>query len=964
MGNSGAAAAKTARAARMPDAAPAAHQCIDGTAGNKLLPEGETVTRIAFVLLLAFAALTPASCGFLGESDNAPPPAANPAILAFQTGSEALTLPRLLAGNTVYTNVILRLATDSSWSLASIGPQQPRPDGESIQAVLTMPDNAFIDMDWRPADATITISRLHVDAKVYGNVALRLTGDKWAWGSDMQELFALTLADFAANPSLVATAAHHVVLQSAPETATQSYPLRLDAKVYKFCMDAQDEGADTLRLVDAAGKEEFSLKAGDPCVDVNPAAGTYTMQHAYGGAGAKRMVFVHPAAAPAAAPTALAAARSIVPSALAASDPNYPEYWAVYEAGTGKYLTFTGINDYGGNLDPNSGYRTAFGCRGRIQAVADTGYFYWPDDPTTETRTLFGAASFFEITRASDGTPSGFGLPVYCSNWPPSDGSGLSLDPDHHTFAVDNPLAWGVNERLWVVPLAYDPDNPASSYVADNDNFHAETLTIQNFANNGFQLKESWFNWTLSVLGGADQSLGLNTFGSSANFRLGFRYFPNGLPPSMADGSGTWILAPGEVAMFSGSDCTGAAMISEGVSLPVPPQPTWPYSQAHLAVLDDLLVSLQLGPQAAVSVYTGNVYQGDRKIFNASGCLKFSDAGFPPGSIQLSTDTAGIVVQTNSCEYCNLAGVDLSRLDLSAGVRLQHANLTGTRFANSDLSGADLRFATLQGANLNDANLESANLCLASLNANKTGAAASLAGAHLKNANLYGANLDGADFTYASFYSDAPQSCQSSACDTYARPSCASAYLANMNSTRFPNAYLAGVDMGHVTANGAVFSGAILFGASFSGANLNRNAGTGAATDFSYAFLQGTDFTNAQVQYARFSNAYVDSDSSNTCMQTLLNNEYTGFPGLQVANSSGQCVAGVQQTPTCIQYVYNGALLPATDATNSCPDGSSGPCTAVWTKPVISQANASQKNATCQPAPLCDGFITPLNTCW
>lgn len=940
------------------------------------------MTKIASVLLLASAVLGFASCGYLAGSNSGAAPSAGNSILQFQSSDEQLTLPGLQVGATVYPNVALRLAKDGSWSLLTLGRPHPLSSADFVQAVLTAPEGTVLDTDWRPADATITIRRMHIDDKVYGSVALHLAGDRWAWVSELQELSALNLADFAANPSLVATETHHVVLRSSPGNGTQSYPLKLAAKVYKFCMDAQDEGADALRLLDAVGTEVFNLKAGDPCVDINPAAGVYTVQHTYGGAGTARTVFVRPAAAAAATPTALASTRTLVRSVLAASDPNHPEYWAVYDADTGKYLAFTGINDYGGNLDPNSGYRIAFGCRGRIQAVAENGYYSWPGDPTTETRVLFSAANFFKITRQGDGAPSGFGLPVYCSDWPPSDGSGLSLDPGHHTYAVDDPLAWGVNERLWIVPLQFDPSNPANSYVADNSNFYPETLSVDNFANNGFQLKESWFHWTLSVLDGADQSLGLNTYGSSASFRLGFRYFPNGLPPSMADGSGTWILAPGEVAMFSGSDCSGAAMISEGVSLPVPPQPTWPYSQAHLAVLDGLQASLQLGPQAAVSVYSGNAYQGTRKIFNESGCMKFSDAGFTPGSIQLSTDTASIVVQTNSCEYCNLSGIDLSKLDLSAGVKLQHANLSAAQLSNSDLSNADLRFATLQGAKLNYANLDAANLCRATLNAGKSGAAASLSGAHLKNANLSGADLDGADFSYASFYygsdstqsGDTSQSCQP-ACDTYTKPACASAYGASMNSTKFSNAYLAKVDMDSANANGANFSGAMLFGASFKLANLNNNATTGVATDFSYAFLQGTDFTNAQARYANFTNAYVESDPATNCIQTILATEYTGFPGLLVPNpnSPSQCIAGSRSSGTCIQVTWNkpandappSAFWPATDASNSCPNGNAGPCgDADWTTPKQSIALSSRPTSSCKITPLCNGFDVPLNTCW
>ena len=922
-------------------------------------------------LLLVLAPLILASCDGPNNSnsDSTRSPAVV-AVLRFQSSNEQLMLPKLQVGKSVYTDVALRLAKDGTWRLESIGPLRPMSGAEFVQAVLAAPGGTIIDANWRPADATITISRLHIDAKVYGNVALRLTGDTWTWVSELQELFALTLADFKVNPSLVATEAHHVVLRSAPEKGTQSFPLKLSAKVYKFCMDAQDEGADTLRLLDAAGTEVFSLKAGDACANIEPVAGVYTMQHGYGGTGTTRTIFFHPPAPPTSAPTALASKPALVRSVRAASDPNHPEYWAVYfdNAGTSDYLSFTGINYAGGNVDSSSGYQVAFGCAGRIQAIAHTDPYYWPGDTTTRTRYLFDAANFFEITRLSDGTPSGFGLPYSCINWPPLDGSNRSVDPEHHTYALDYATDYN-NQDLWIVPMMFPPGDPAGAVITDNDKFVQETLSIANFTNNSFQLNKSQVTqdkvtWPLSVFAGPTQFVGLNYFVSPSDFHLGFRYFPNGLPPSMADASGTWTLATGEVAMFSGSNCTGSAMISEGVSLPYH-QPTG--SIAELAILGGFLGSLQLGPQTAASVYSGELYQGESFVFNESGCVNFSAAGFAPVSIRVSTDTAAMVVQTNSCEYCNLAGVDLSGLDLTAqgGVKLRHSNLSGAQLSNSNLSKADLRHATLQGAHLNYANLDSANLCLASMNAGTSGAAANLTGAHLRNANLYGANLDGADFTYASFYSATPQSCQQSACDTYALPTCASAYLASMNSAKFPNAYLAGVDMGHTTANGAIFSGAMLFGASFSGANVNRSAGTGAATDFGYAFLQGTDFTNAQVQYASFANAYIDTDSSNNCIQTDLSNEYTGFPGLEVSNTAGQCVAGVQQAPTCIQYIYSAAHLPATDSTNSCPDGSTGPCsTTEWTSPRIPLANSSQPTSTCQPAPLCDGFSKPLNTCW
>jgi len=935
--------------------------------GGKLLRKGETMTRTALELFLALAVLGFASCGyFSGSNPGTGSPSAS-SILQFHSSDEQLALPLLQVGANVYPDVTLRLAKDGSWRVLTVGRPRPGSGAEFVPAVLTAPEGTVIDRDWRPADAAITIRRLHIDDKVFGDVALRLTGDTWTWVSELQELSALTLADFNANPSLVATQAHHVVLHSSPENGTQSFPLKLAAKVYKFCMDAQDEGADTLRVLDTTGAEVFSLKAGNPCIDIEAAAGVYTMQHTYGGAGMTRTVFVHPGTAAAAAPTAPASLRSLARNLLAASDPNYPEYWAVYyeNAGNSNFLTFTGVNYSGGTTDPNTGIYTAFGCYGQVQAVAYTAPYYWPGDPTTRTRYLFDASNFFEITRLSDGSSSGFGLPYYCNNWPPMDGSGKSVEPGQHTYALDYATDY-INQQLWIVPMEFYPSDPAQSYITNNNRFVQEVLNVANFSNNSFQLNKSQVTqdkvtWPLSVFAGPTQYVGLNYYVSPADFHVGFRYFPIGLPPSMKDGTGAWILAPGEVAMFPGANCTGAAMISEGISLPYP-QPS--VSIAELAILGGFLGSLQLGPDTAAAVYSDYVYQGESHIFNEAGCMKFSDTGFAPGSIRVSVDTASIVVQTNSCEYCNLAGVDMQNLDLSNNVKLQHANLAGARLSNSNLSNADLRFATLQGALLNYANLDSTNLCQAALNAGKSGAAASLSGAHLKNANLSGADLDGANFSYASFYSDTPQSCQS-ACATYGKPVCASAYGASMDSTQFSNAYLAGVDMSSTRANGASFSGAMLFGASFKDAILNRNTSTGAATDFSYAFLQGADFTNAQVANAIFTNAYADSGSGPSCIQTNLNTEYTGFPGLLVANASGQCIAGAQRAPTCIQYVYGAAHRPATDASNSCPDGTAGPCAALaWTSPITPLANSSHPNSSCTTNPLCDGFITPLNTCW
>ena len=54
----------------------------------------------------------------------------------------------------------------------------------------------------------------------------------------------------------------------------------------------------------------------------------------------RRIVFVHPSTAVAATPTAFTFTRTVTPIALAAQDPNYPEYWAVQsdDGGSGRTL--------------------------------------------------------------------------------------------------------------------------------------------------------------------------------------------------------------------------------------------------------------------------------------------------------------------------------------------------------------------------------------------------------------------------------------------------------------------------------------------------------------------------------------------------------------------------------------------------------------------------------------------------
>jgi len=922
------------------------------------------MTRILSLFLLVVAASL-ASCDSQSSANtsNDASPKTN-AILQFQTNSEELFLAQLQVAQNVYSNVTLRLAKDGRWQLSSVGTRRPLTITDSIDAVLNAPGDTVINQNWLPDDATIQIRRLHIDTKVFGNVGLHLTSNKWSWSGVLQELSALTLADFQANLTLAATESHHTVLHSAPENGPQRYPMQLKAKIYKFCMDKQDDGADKISLLDASGQPVLSLKAGDACVSVKLAQGTYTMQHEYGGTGTRRTLFVHPATKANTA-TAQAAAQPVrslkTLNSTAATD--YPEYAAIFVRAaipqpqygpTDGFLSFNGLVISGVDDGGNPATSINGECDGVIDAAAQR--YPWSRQYGVSTNhNLFESKNFFRIVRDSNGVTSALGLPLTCAATVSSGYSTLSYG-DMFLSGNFDPHNLSISPKLIVT-------NPTE-------------IPIKTLSGDLFQIHipTSWswpvFLQPLGFLGGLvspeySYQLGFNSPSSGLNFlrsgqesfaqsfRIAFRYFPNGLPPSLQKGNGDWVLTQGQVALFAGSDCTGPAMISENWGL-LAPQP--------VSDIGGFSGSLQLGLDTVVTVTPPQGTTSQPIILNELGCIKTPNFGSTTGAVpalDISTNSAVIVISTNQCTHCNLAGVDLSNKDLSNnghGVELMYSDLSGADLSNSNLSNADMSYATLQGARLNYTNLESAVLSQASLNAYGSSAAASLTGAHLKNAKLDSANLDGANFSYASFYGAS-----------------ASASNSTMNNTRFNNAYLAGLDLSSATGNGASFSGAILIGASFKNGNFNHSAGTGAATDFSNAFLQGADFTNAQLGSAIYASAYIETDSSNDCMQINLDNGFTLFPGFTVptppATTPASCVAGHQTQAACVQVTYTRARqAPVTDSTNTCPDGSPGPCSdSTWASPKTTLANSSPKNSTCKAqVPLCgDAFTGPgPNVCW
>ena len=97
------------------------------------------------------------------------------------------------------------------------------------------------------------------------------------------------------------------------------------------------------------------------------------------------------------------------------------------------------------------------------------------------------------------------------------------------------------------------------------------------------------------------------------------------------------------------------------------------------------------------------------------------------------------LIQSKSCEGCDLSSANLSGFNLS-GVNLKGANLNDADLSNADLSGADLTGASLERTNLSNAQLSNTNL----------------SGLDLQTANLTGVNLTGANLAGALFSQTSP----------------------------------------------------------------------------------------------------------------------------------------------------------------------------------------------------------------
>jgi uncharacterized protein YjbI with pentapeptide repeats len=872
----------------------------------------------------------------------------------------------LRVADKILTDVKLRLKADGSWVLLSSGPVRAATSSDTPGATLAAPGNNT-DLDSAQTDATLTVTRLHVGTSVFGGVEIRLTGKTWAFVKALQQVKTLHAEDFNSNTAIRADESHHVILKSSPDTGVQNVPMQLSYRNYEFCMDAQAEGADTMVLLDASGSTVFTLKAGEACVTIKPKAGAYTMRHRYGGTGSARTVFMRnrinttlasTAARRMSAPVFRLLGAAATPDTLLVTKAlNFsgPEYWSV---------------NPDNRADQASDSPNFLGVVGRSSSkFPEIGPAFCADPPNFGFQNLWLSNTFLAVTRDGLGAPQKLGVPLACTSDRAAQAIGLVTS---YIADVDDIGSWNIQTAFQSPNAPSDwgssPDGRQfGSYLYKPAVWAPQTFLISNLNQTQFELVLPNGDRVTAVPPGPD-SFGANyqlaTFPAysdpmsfpSVALKIKFRYFPEGLPTSVS-------LGVGEVALFTGAGCTGGAVISEHHDIPyftggdiamtnVYGAPL--YEPTYLPGLNTLGKSFQLGLHTSITAYTGQYYQGEAQQFDQLTCIT-SDVGSssqPMASLSIAIDTVRMVITTDSCEYCNLAGMDFSGQNL-ASAKLSYANLNGAILSGADLSGADLRNASLQGAYLISTNLDSANLCSAQLNGSQgVTQAATLTGAHLRNTNLASANLDGVKLSSVSFYSSNWQaSCQQTSCGSYVAPTCASAYNASINNTSFDSAYLSNVDMSNVKGAGVNFNNAALFGVLFGQANLSHNSKSSVSSSFINTYLQGSDLSRATLQFADFTGAQFDADSA--CIQANLKPTYKNFPGAKVPDSPGSstCVLGKPVAAFCVESSFTASPgYPKTDCTNICADGSAA-------GGVVPTNGSCQNTASCSPT----SWAAPLN---
>jgi uncharacterized protein YjbI with pentapeptide repeats len=881
-------------------------------------------------LLLAVAL---AGCG----GDRGVRDAETPAAARLDEAARTLTLPRVRSGQ--HTFLDLRLVLEASGEYRVLAAGGSVEGGEGAPDATLLPALSLQELTDGRGRARLMLRRLHIGNGVFHSAEIELAGGRWHYAAAPQPSRALVAEDFRVNAGLVATHDNLLVLRSAPGEASTGR-IRLEGRLYEFCLPAQTEGADEFSLYAPGGERVLQLRAGDPCASVAAAPGVYEWRHAYGGLGSSRTLFLGRSAPPMARP-----ARQASP---------VQEYWAMY----GTWTTAAGAVDRGFLTTVNSGNPpdNCFGSiAGFVQAnvvtpLSATGMATQAAPLPDYASVLLDGLNFFQVVYDANGNPSALGAALTCNAssmgyFPDFDAAGVFVLPP----GTDTPRALG---------LVAAPQGAPSFYLTADVSGVSGSL--------GRPLPYFGFPYGSGVAqdgyGGSLQPV--FQMAQAGVFQRLLRYRPQGLGP-------TEPLPAGWVAMFRANDCSGPALMFEGPGIASAAGPQGLPALLGGGSLGPFDGSLRLGALTTATLFAQAGYGGESHLINQQGCISqaqgWGTSGWKADSFSVQTNPVRLVLQEGSCKGCNLAGVDFTGYAV-AGLDLSASDLSATVFTGSDLSNVNLQDTQLHGAQLDRSNLFQANLCRAGLNAVQvsaggTAVAASLKGANLHNANLNLAHLESASFDNSNFYGDFQGACSTDC----SMNGCASAHGAFINDAKFPGAFMSYVDMSGVQGP-ANFANAVLVGALFAGANLAADSDN--STSFDGAFLMGADFSNAVTTPDMFSGAYYDN-SNTSCWSFVLpqvNLRFPSVPTMVTATVSGstnyKCTTSTAAiTSTCVPLTYQppagaqpaaiagGPQLPVPSAVN-------GNCTA---QPPLCGLDVSQPPGTQGYANQCWGPIPPLS---
>jgi uncharacterized protein YjbI with pentapeptide repeats len=417
-------------------------------------------------------------------------------------------------------------------------------------------------------------------------------------------------------------------------------------------------------------------------------------------------------------------------------------------------------------------------------------------------------------------------------------------------------------------------------------------------------------------------------------------------------------LQEGEVALYSYCNWKGAAFVFQK---DVPDFSIYnAAAEQFKAMGDDQVKSIRVGPNTFAVLYEQAHFVGFSQGFrNHTACLDGTVIGSnQASSLRVTTDVKQYVIMTDACENCNLTGIDLSELDLTAGffqgANFSEANLTNTNLRSARLERAVLSGATTTGTNFSDATLYCTDLsgtdlstatfdddpiltkdfsCRldlsgATLNIDafpfKSWRYLDLTGATIHNGegvtlstmedplDLSGAILSGAIGLAGVILDYANLGC---ATDASGKPVCTRLINTNLNKASLQQAVLEGALL-----NGSNLNYTNLEGADLSGAQLLKSTTMHAAASLEGAYLKNVNLAQADLSGVSMTNTNFYSTASGTCSGSQWEGKCASAQGatLNSTDFSDAYLSGVDFSGATLQgAIFNHSILLGVKFTNA-----------------------------------------------